>query len=427
MTWGLQQREYPILTPGQMNPFNQALSSGLDTYTNMTKAAYQPEVLKSQIASKNAYADNATRQMLATVLGNPMAVAAMDKPQFQQILSQLNQGGANQKATEEPGFLKQMWNKVTGSETSENVPRRTNEGNPGTGGSGIMMPPPNSTNLSSDPYKSTGSGQAIADQVGSNHPYLKPAGGETAPASGNSWKTMQDAYIAKNFPATPQGIAAAQRISAAEAEGKKTAQVQSGGLDELQKRAAHESQNARTLVLDAEKFHKAFSKAWVKGPLTEYTPFKQIQKFDSNAVKAMNSANNMAVSLASQLFGNRQSDYREKLAQTLKLGTTMTDDAEKSVFTGIKAMGERTKQFDNFVQYAKDKGVKDYNKIENLWYNYNNDKPFYDVENEKAISQNLSDKSYKNYVNQKLGQQAAPMPENNSDFMTWNHETGRLE
>lgn len=411
-----------------MNPWNQALSSGLDTYSNMTKAAYQPEVVKSQIASKNAYADNATRQMLATVLGNPMAVAAMDKPQFQQILSQLSQSGAGQKAAEQPGFLTQMWNKVTGQEVPQNVPRRTNEAVQDIGGSGIMMPRPQSAPLQNEPYQSTGAGQAIADQVGKDHPYLNPTSKETPTASGTSWENMQDAYIAKNFPGTPQGIAAAGRISAAEAEGKKTATAQSAGMDELQKRAAHESQNARTLVLDAEKFHKAFSKAWIKGPVTEYTPFKQAAKFDSNTVKAMNSANNMAVSLASQLFGNRQSDYREKLAQTLKLGTTMTNDSEKSVFTGIKAMGERTKQFDNFVQYAKDKGMKDYNKIENLWYNYNNDKPFYDVENEKSVPQNLTDKSYKKYVDQKLNiGSAAPIPENNSDFMTWNHKTGRLE
>ncbi len=74
-------QQFPILTPGQMNPYNQALSQGLETYMNLVKAQYEPLRIKSEAASKLAYSQLMGPQFMAKLLGNEHILANTPNPQ----------------------------------------------------------------------------------------------------------------------------------------------------------------------------------------------------------------------------------------------------------------------------------------------------------------------------------------------------------
>jgi hypothetical protein len=95
MTWGLQQRDFPILTPGQMNPFHQALQQGLETYRGITQAQYEPLKLQADAASKLTYAQLMGPQYLAKLLGNKDIAANIPDDQKAQILGNLTRAGLN--------------------------------------------------------------------------------------------------------------------------------------------------------------------------------------------------------------------------------------------------------------------------------------------------------------------------------------------
>ncbi len=124
MTWGLQQRDFPILTPGQMNPFNQAFQSGLQTYGDVTKASYLKPQMEADINYKNTLAQMQPYNYLSKALSDPFIVAQMAKnpEQFDKIINTMSNipvRGADQphqQNNSQPGFLTQLWNKVTGQE-----------------------------------------------------------------------------------------------------------------------------------------------------------------------------------------------------------------------------------------------------------------------------------------------------------------------
>jgi len=94
MTWGLQQRDFPVLTPGQMNPYNQAFQSGLQSYMDITKAKYEPIKIQAEAASKLAYANLMGPQFLAKLMGNDPILANMTEEQKTQALQKLYQAGS---------------------------------------------------------------------------------------------------------------------------------------------------------------------------------------------------------------------------------------------------------------------------------------------------------------------------------------------
>lgn len=91
----LPVEQFPILTPGQMNPFHQALQTGLENYQQNMKTAYMPYALQADIASKQAYSQNLQRQIAAQALTSP-AAASMTTDQITNLLNMV-QGGGNQR------------------------------------------------------------------------------------------------------------------------------------------------------------------------------------------------------------------------------------------------------------------------------------------------------------------------------------------
>jgi hypothetical protein len=98
----LPVENFPILTPGQMNPFHQALQSGLENYQTNMKTAYTPYALQADIASKQAYAQNLQRQIAAQALSSP-AAATMSNDQITNLLNMIQGGGSQGQMVGLPG------------------------------------------------------------------------------------------------------------------------------------------------------------------------------------------------------------------------------------------------------------------------------------------------------------------------------------
>jgi hypothetical protein len=136
-------QQFPILTPGQMNPYHQALQGGLEMYGQMNTAKYAPQLTQANIAAKNAYANNYHRQLLAQVLGNKDAVAGMKPEQLQALLTQFEQGGQNAGQAlsggniQPKGILSQIASGLGFGGSTQNVPQGTLPPQPqGQSGSG---------------------------------------------------------------------------------------------------------------------------------------------------------------------------------------------------------------------------------------------------------------------------------------------------
>ena len=99
----LPVEQFPILEPGQMNPFHQALQSGLQNYMNATQAAYYPLTLKADAASKMAYANLMGPQFTAKLLGNESILSNLPDDQKNQLLQLLVNAGT--KTSSLPGKL----------------------------------------------------------------------------------------------------------------------------------------------------------------------------------------------------------------------------------------------------------------------------------------------------------------------------------
>ncbi len=82
-------QQFPILTPGQMNPFHQALQSGMENYQNNMKTAYMPYAMQAEINAKQAYANNYGRQMASQVLSTPGALDRMNPQQINGLLDMM--------------------------------------------------------------------------------------------------------------------------------------------------------------------------------------------------------------------------------------------------------------------------------------------------------------------------------------------------
>ena len=131
----------------------------------------------------------------------------------------------------------------------------------------------------------------------------------------------------------------------------------------------------------------------------------------------------MVTDLLPQLFGTKVSDARTEFAKELKLNINMPEKTEQNVLEGIQAMSLRTQQWSDFNRFMiDDLGIKDPNKIQSYWFDYNKDKPFYDTKNHKRLDGNLTSESYKTYMGNKLAgrptndkSSKAAIPEGNNE------------
>lgn len=405
MPIGVQQ--FPILTPGQMNPYNQALSSGLDTYQNMMKAAYTPATTQANINAKNAYAQNVGRQMIATVLSNPMAVASMDDSQFKALLGQVTNpasglpgmgAGTNSGGQQTSSGIGGMWDKLMQNVGLKDAPAAT-EGQP--------TPQTNSSNAydyNADGTNVKASPEMVNDIANNgNNAYQNnsanvPQG--TSPISGGSSdqrSNIKDAYIAKNFPGTPEGIAASGRIKAAEV----AASTGGTAYQTYRDNVYTSSNSAQNALNDLKDFHANYNKAWAKGPLTNVPILKQLSQLDPDYQSAVNDANNLVVNLAPVLLaGGKQTDAGRALIKNAKIAPDLAPDSESHVFQKQSLILNRINENDTFASELDKRGIKDVNQQRSAWLDYNRKYPLVD-KNGNLINQN--ENKYGEYISNTYG------------------------
>jgi hypothetical protein len=418
MAWGLAQRDFPVLTPGQMNPFNQAFPAAMQAYGDIQRNAYLPSQLQADILSKSAYATYAPYSYIIKGLTDPMILANMTPDQInKQVQSLANipsnplDAMRNNFRNNQPGPLSQLWHSIFGegsqspqAQTYNSVPQAL-AANPGakqqlkqTGqytlpGPSSVTPqlinatsnqPPTSSN-----YKGSSNGVDYSDpMMNANHKDYSEGG----------------KYPARNV-AMALKLHSAEKKAADEAALKgagEGAKVDIDEMNKLSKEAATNSTSGFNLLLNATKFKDAYDKAWATGPLFDLPIFDKISTFDPKAVEAANYSNNAGVEMASKLFGNKISDYREKLGQQIKFQPKMPKEAVHDVFEGIQAESQRLEENSDFVDYAQNTlGINDPKKIRNAWFDYNRDVPFWDIKTQKPIPSTPG--QYKDYLNNKLG------------------------
>lgn len=396
MPIGVQQ--FPILTPGQMNPFNQALSSGLDTYQNMMKAAYTPATTEANINSKNAYSQNVGRQMIATVLSNPLAVSQMSDEQFKSMVNQvanpqtmgagMMHGGVTGGQPQSSG-IGGLWDGLlvkTGlkdapqAQPSGTVPDSQYSGNSGmtydANGNNVVG------NVDDALNRSSGGGSNV------------PQGTQAAPTQGSS---LKDAYIAKNFPGTPQGIEAAQRL-----QGAKTAASTEGASYQKYRDNIYTTSNSAQMALnDLNDFHSNYQQATAKGPLTKIPLVNKLAQLDPNYQTAMNDANNLVVNLAPVLLaGGKQTDAGRDLIKNAKIDPSLAPSAEQHVFEKQSMILNRMSENDPFVAEMEKYGIKDVNQQRSAFLDYNRKYPLVD-KNGTLFKSNLN--KYKEYIANNYG------------------------
>lgn len=406
MSWGLQQRDFPILTPGQMNPFHQALASGLDTYKNMVTAGYEPQRLASNIAAKNAYAQNIGRQSIATILGNPMAVANMDDSQFKGMLAQVGNpmNNSNTAASQEPssgigaifdhikkslGIGQNSDDSASGSNQGSNTPSQT---------------------TSSNAYDYDDKGNNVVASPSEVADVAQNGNQATPPAPNNQAAELKDAYIAKNFPGSPQGIAATGRIKSAE----KSANVESAAYQTNKTQTNASSLGAQKALTDLDDFHQSYQQAVIKGPFTKIPIISALAQLDPSYQQAANDSNNLVLDLAPTLLaGGKQTDYGRQLIKNAKIDPTLSPSAEKHVFNKQKLILSRISEQAPFNDELEKYGIKDVNQQQSDFLAYNLKHKLIDS-NGNFLPQNLD--KYKQFIANKYGKSysAAKNPVNES-------------
>lgn len=395
MPIGVQQ--FPILTPGQMNPFNQALSSGLDTYQNMMKAAYTPATTEANINAKNAYAQNVGRQMIATVLSNPLAVSQMSDEQFKSMVNQVSnpQGAGMMGGQPQSGGssgIGGLWDGLlvkTGLKDAPAAPAAN---------SGGLVPDAQSSANSGMSYDANGNNVVgnIDDALNRSNGGTSnvPQGTQQAPSQGSS---LKDAYIAKNFPGTPQGIEAAQRLQGA----KTAASTEGDSYQKYRDTISTTSNSAQSALNDLYDFHSNYQKATAKGPLTKIPIINKLAQLDPNYQTALNDSNNLVVNLAPVLLaGGKQTDAGRELLKNAKIEPGLAPDAEQHVFEKQSLILNRINENNPFADEMEKYGVKDVNKQRSAWLDYNRKYPLVN-KNGTLISDNLN--KYQEYIAKNYG------------------------
>lgn len=438
----LPVEQFPVLGPGQMNPYHQALQTGLEGYQNNMKTAYMPYALQADIASKQAYAQNLSRQIASTVLSNPMTVASMmgtdaGKAQMANLIQQIT-SGPSQIGTPLPGqdtgqVANQgggAWDKFTSFLKGDNVNTPSAQvsdylkNNPdkaqqlATQGQTVVggtNPGYDSDAKGSNIVSPSSEVKKIADNV--------PPGVPTTTTGSPATDDLYNAALAKMFPLSQQAIerkaksaatteAATAPIDINKETQKEKINIKSKALQVGENEANAITSEALAYQKNLDAFHNSYMQSILRGPYGGGV----LAAFGPESSKMSNPGSQLQVSAASTAFGNRITNAKLSLAKQLKLDAKMKPEAELAGYNRLSALNNRQQEYGDFLQYAEDHGVSDISKIRNMFNDYNRDLPVYDGKEDKVID-NLG--KYPQYIDKQLGK--------SSKNRTYNPQTGRIE
>ncbi len=395
MTFEIQQS--PIFGKG----LAEAIEGRLKQYEAATKAAELPYAGPSKLAetlSRTAYAAQVQPQYLSKLAANPAFFNNLTKEQQVALINAVgNQPGvgspavANAALNIKPGevsdfgVLGDLGSKLLGAMGMNSAPPASQQSSPLSSGISNAMNP--------------GMQQQQLQQPVSND--VREVSG--MPGS-SATRDMNVASIGEPPPDTT-GMTPIQRGAVNKAyqermgaAGHETGKIQAKAIQDLRTQSQQEAQEAQDMSRNLENFHNVYQKSTLVGPqvgkLAAYGP-------EAGQLKSLSAT--LQANQAAKLFGSKTSNYKEQMAKDMKLNPEMNRATEQGAYDRLQAASERMKEKGDFVESAFQRGITDPQKIEQMWFNYNEKVPFFNLKTLKPISENIGDSNaHTDFINQEL-------------------------
>lgn len=366
---------YPVLDSpfdigGSMAKGIEMKLKDLEAKKAKARLPWESDIARAEAASKLAYANLANPQMAAGLVKNKEFMNSIaDRPDIQQALvkAATSQAGGNlavgnilnntpnppaQMPQEEQSFTDRLLNYITG-------------------GGGQM---PQQPNQQADLQK------AIAN-------YMNPQGAQSqgqAPQQPNVAQTAPNVAqpAITQSPVDTRIATEAKEKNVVENAGK-TGTIQAEQLGALEK----DSQALSAQALQQKKTIEEYTNILKRSLLTGKIGGK-FASWGPEAAQLIPLSNQMATAMANQLYGSGVTDSKLSAAQNMKLNPEMDRTAAFATADRLGAEADRMSEYGSFVQTLTGYGVKDANKIQQLWFAYNNDLPIYNSKKNKVNEDN---------------------------------------
>jgi len=393
MAFNYQAQPLPILEPGQMNPFNQAIQSGLNTFQQGIKSAYLPQGLQSDIEKKQAYTEymkNMPMQYVSSVLSNPQLVPFMSNEQRSGLIDMLarraNATAQPEKLHTKDGLLNWIKNSFSSQPEQSQLPpqdaQQINAMQPGQSyvvGSGRA---PQQTDMG----KATGytnfppAFNPIGQQPNQPKGYIDPSS-PVANAYGRDFGNAE----ANRFQADQHPSAAfdqqnkAQQAAASE-EAKEGVKIWNEELSDSRK----EAKSAKSALDQVTRFSNLYDKL---SPVERGFGLGSVKALSSDAQLVDNIANNLALDLASERFKQRITNNDLQYSQTLKTNRSLNPNAKKDMVNFLTSANQRVIEQAAFKNAAKNRGLSP-SEADLVWQKYIDERPLYNTATGKLQPKN---------------------------------------
>lgn len=384
---------FPILSFEQANPMlagmnygqgliNQSLQNQLALLRNQyAPQMMQQDLLKSQLAnqlSQGTLQPNISLAQQKAQLYTPQMQAAMALQNAQAKNALANAGLTNNQSDllrqQTPYLVRDAESKVYSDPILSRLFQITQAQKTGA----IPAETLAATGLAPSAAPSDGAAPA---QIGNAAPGM---GGNYSPASAPKLFGGDAAQNWALFGSPVNPIQMAQMMKAAQTEGSSGVTTYNDAL----KAASDTAQDASDMNNYINQFRNAYDKSTYKGPAKGELP-------SSGALSALvpgdltpeqqadSAAQNMQELILKLMHTNRLTNYELQFARNLKLNRSMTPDTVKQVGDFLSAKVGRLKEQQDFLNAARSKGV-DAQTASSLWQLYNDEKPVYNWEANKA-------------------------------------------
>lgn len=432
MPFNYQAQPLPVLEPGQMNPFNQAVRSGLNTFQQGIKAGYTPQNMQADLEKKQAYVDymkNMPMQYVSQVLSNPQLVPFLSNDQRNSLVDRMIQRAKQPEQNHgKDGLLNWIKNAFNSDSSAPQQSEQAQQSNlsqipemkPGDSyvvGSG--KPPqqePEENNLG----KATGYTQvppALPIQNNNASGSIDPSN-PAANAYGRDFGSSEANRIQSKLNPSP---AFSQQNKAQETEKKENARENVKLWNDELNNTRQEAKSAKSAIDQLTRFKNIYDKLL---PIERGFPFGKGPAVSSNAQLADNISNNIALDLASERFKQRITNNDLQYSQTLKANRALNPNAEKDMVDFLTSANQRIIEQAAFKNAARNKGLT-LPESDLVWQKYIDERPLYNTttgklepKNAKGWSEFLSPQKIREALNPQNSYQnpeyVPPIPEKKS-------------
>jgi hypothetical protein len=144
------------------------------------------------------------------------------------------------------------------------------------------------------------------------------------------------------------------------------------------------SQSAQNMAQTLQSATNRIDKVYLQGP-----GLHRLKDLGADAVQLNKELTQMGIWNAGILYGNGTTNAKDDAAASVKLLMSDPIRAKKEFGEKMAAESLRMQIGGQFVNMANEMGITDKNKIQQIWFNYNNKYPAYDYKNHKPLVNNI--------------------------------------